>query len=181
MLEQKKENFNKIITRFKEELAKLRTGRANPALIDDIKVDYYGAPTPLKQIGSITVLESHQLLVTPWDKNVSGQIERAIRDSELGLNPANEGDKIRIQIPSLTEERRRDLTKLAGKIAEEARVKVRALREELVKEIRVKEENDEISKDERFRQQDKLQKVVDEYNEKIQELAEVKEKEIMTI
>ncbi|MBI4050356.1 MAG: ribosome recycling factor [Candidatus Doudnabacteria bacterium] len=181
MIEQKKQEFENIIVHLKLELAKLRTGRANPAMVGDLKVDYYGTPTPIKQLGSIAVPEPRQLVIQPWDKNALQPVEKAIRDSDIGLNPANEGDKIRVTIPELTEERRRELTKLAGKTAEEARVKIRTLREEIWKGIKQQEESGKITEDDKFRQQEKLQKLIDEYNGKIKELAETKEKEIMTI
>ncbi len=181
MLEDKKTQFEEIIEHYRIELAKLHTSRANPAMIDALKVDYYGTPTPLKQLGSISVPEPRQLVVQPWDKNALAPIEKAIRDSDIGLNPANEGDKIRVTVPELTEERRKELTKLAGKIAEATRVRVRTVREEIWKEIKQHEESGKITEDDKFGQQEKLQKLVDEYNQKIKELADVKEKEIMTI
>ncbi len=176
-----KGDLEKVIEHLRQELAKLRTSRANPAMIEDLKADYYGASTPLKQLGSISVPEPRQLLIQPWDKNALAPIEKAIRDSDLGFNPTNEGDKIRLAIPELTEERRRELTKVAGRIAEEARVKLRNIREEIFKDIKKQELGGKISEDERFRQQEKLQDLVDEYNHQIKDLAEAKEKEIMTI
>lgn len=181
MIEQKKSEFEKIMEFLKIELGKLRTGRASPAMVEDLKVDYYGTPTPLRQLASISVPEARQLLVIPWDKNVIAAFEKAVRDSDLGLNPSNEGDKLRIKIPELTGERRQEVVKVANRLAEEARIKVRNLREELLKEIKKQEAGGKISEDERFRQVEKLQKVVDEYNQKIKELLEAKEKEIMTI
>ena len=168
--------FDQAIENLAQELAKLRTGRANPAVLEDLKVDYYGTPTPVKQLGSISVPEARQLVIAPWDKNALAPMEKAIRDCGLGLNPVNEGDKLRITLPQLNEERRRELAKIVGKTAEEARVRVRAVREELWREIK-KLPNE----DERFRQQEALQKVVDEYNAKIKTIAEAKEKEIMTV
>lgn len=181
LVEQKKEDFEKIIENSRVELAKLRTGRANPLMVEDLKVDYYGTAMPIKQLGSIAVPEPRQLLVTAWDKNVLAPIEKAIRDSNLGLNPTNEGDKIRITIPELTEERRRELTKVGGQIAEEGRIRLRNLREEIQKELKRQEESGMISEDDKFRLQERLQELVDEYNGKIKDLAESKQKEIMTI
>lgn len=176
-----KEEFKKTVEYLREELAKLRTGRANPAIIEDLKVDYYDTPTPIKQLGNITVPEPRQLLIIPWDKATLQPLEKAIRDSGLGFNPANEGDKIRLSIPPLNEERRKELTKISSKIAEEARVKIRSLREDFLKGVKKLEEDGKIREDERFRKQEELQKLVDEYNNKIKELAEAKEKEIMTV
>jgi len=117
---QKKPDFEKVLDQLMAELSKLRTGRANPAMIEDVRVDYYGTPTPVKQLANITVPEPRQLVVQTWDKNALAPAEKAIRDAGLGLNPTNEGDKLRITIPQLTEERRRELLKIVGKEAEEA-------------------------------------------------------------
>lgn len=181
MTENHKKSFEEIVTHLREELSKLRTGRANPGLIESIKVDYYGTPTAINALGSITVPEPRQLLVLPWDKNALAPAEKAIRDAGLGLNPTNEGDKLRITIPELTEERRRDLLKIVGKSSEEAKIRVRNIREEIHKELKKQEEAGKISEDEKFRKQEELQKVVDEYNTKIKEAAEVKEREMMKI
>ena len=175
------EKFNEVIDHLKTELAKLRTGRANPAMIEDVKVDYYGQPMPVKGIGSISVPEPRQLVIQPWDKNALQPIEKAIRDAGLGLNPTNEGDKLRITVPELTEERRKELTKVAGKIAEGSRVRVRNIREEILKQAKADEDSGKISEDEMSRTKEGLQKTVDDYNQKIKTLAETKEKEIMTI
>ncbi|MDP3994039.1 MAG: ribosome recycling factor [Candidatus Doudnabacteria bacterium] len=181
MPELDREEFEKIIAHLRTELSKLRTGRANPALIEAIKFDYYGTPVAISQAGSISIPEPRQLMVVPWDKNALAPMEKAIREANFGFNPVNEGDKIRITLPELTQERRQDLAKIAGKIAEEARVRVRNIREEVVKDIKKREEAGEISEDDRFRGQEKLQAAVDEYNGKIKEISENKEKEIMTI
>src|SRR3989344_533084 len=153
--------FDQALERLAEELGKLRTGRANPSLIEDIKADYYGTPTPLKQMANISVPEARQLLLQPWDKNALQPIEKAIRDSGLGLNPTNEGDKLRITIPAPSEERRKELIKVAGKLAEEARIKVRSIRETIHKEVKKQEDGGQISGDDRKRLQNDLQKFVD--------------------
>lgn len=181
IIEDKKTEFEGVIEHLKSDLAQLRTSRASPAMVEDLRIDYYGVFTPLKQLGNISVPEPQQLLITPWDKNALAFIEKAIRDSDLGLNPANEGDKIRIVIPKLTQERRLELTKVASRIAEEGRVRLRNVREEIWKEIKKQESAGKVSEDEKFRLQDKLQEIVDKYNKQIKELAEAKEKEIMTI
>ncbi|KKW22823.1 MAG: Ribosome-recycling factor [Parcubacteria group bacterium GW2011_GWA2_51_12] len=180
-LTEKKAQFEDIISHLHAELQKLRTARANPAMVEDLQADYYGTKTPLKQLGSISVPEPRQLLISPWDKSVLAAIEKAIRDSGLGLNPANEGDKIRVTVPQLTEERRKELTKIAGKTGEETRVRLRNLREELTKEIKKEFEEKAITEDDKFRVQEELQKVMDEYNKKVKDLQDTKEKEIMTI
>lgn len=180
-IEDKKPEFEKIIGFLEIEFAKLRTGRANAAMVEDLKVEYYGQLTSLRGLASISVPESRQLLITPWDKGALAEIEKAIRDSNMGFNPANEGDKIRIVLPELNQERRSELSKVASRLAEEARIKVRNLREEILKDIRSQEESGKITEDDKFRFQDKLQEIVDDYNKKIKELAERKEKEIMTV
>lgn len=180
-LKSKLPEFDFITNYLQDELAKLRTGRANPALVEDLKADYYGTPTPFKQLGSIHVPEPRQLLIQPWDKNALLPIEKAVRESNLGLSPVNEGDKIRITLPELTEERRKELVKVANKIAEEARVQIRNTREEIWKEIKAGLERNEITEDDKFRFQEELQKMVDEQNRNIKELLEVKEKEILKI
>lgn len=173
--------FDSAIEYLQIELGKLRTGRANPALIEDLKVDYYGTPAPVKQIASISVPEARQLVVQPWDKNALAPLEKGIRDAGLGLNPTNEGDKIRIKLPELTEERRRELAKLVGKIAEEARVKIRNIREEIWKDIKKQEDEGQITEDDKFRMKEKLDKEIEEYNKKIKDLVEKKGQEIMTV
>ena len=180
-MENHKAELEKVIEHLQTEFRKLRTGRANSALVEDLKVDYYGTNVPVKQIASISIPEPRQLVITPWDKNAVPPTEKALRDANLGFNPVNEGDKIRVTLPELNEERRQDLVKVANQTAEEARVRVRNIREEIFKDIKKREEAGEISEDERFREQEKLQAAVDEYNGKIKELSERKKKEIMTI
>jgi len=159
----------------------LRTGRATPALVEDLEVDYYGAKTPLKAMAAISSPEPKQLVIQPWDKNAVQPIEKAIQSSSLGLNPVTDRDVIRLSIPSLTEERRKELTKLLGKHLEEARIQVRREREDALKEIERREKAKEISEDEKFRQKSEVQKQVDEINKKIEGMGSAKEKEIMTV
>lgn len=180
-LDQIRLEFDKATENFLVELSKLRTGRANPAMIEDLKLDYYGTQMIVKQLASISVPEPRQLVVQPWDKNALAPMEKAIRESNLGLNPTNEGDKLRITIPSLTEERRKDLAKVIGKLAEETRIKFRSTREDFMKTLKRQKESGEISEDIQFRTQDDLQKLLDKSNAKIKEIAEKKEKEIMTV
>ena len=172
-----KTNLEKIVGDFREEAVTLRTGRATPALVEDLEVDYYGAITPLKALASISSPEARQLVIQPWDKNAVQPIERAIRESSLGLNPATDRDSIRLIIPMLTEERRRELLKLLGRYAEDARIRVRQSREDALKELDKKEASDDIE----FREKQEVQKQVDEANKKIEEVALAKEKEIMTV
>lgn len=176
-----KVKLEKIVERLKGEVASLRTGRATPALVEDLEVDYYGSKTLLKAMASISSPEPRSLVIQPWDKNAIQPIEKAIQASSLGLNPVTDRDAIRLNIPPLTEERRKELTKFLGKHLEDARIHVRREREEVLKEIDRKEKAKEISEDERFRQKNDIQKIVDEINKKIEDMGTVKEKEIMTV
>lgn len=173
--------FQNVIEHFLTELVKLRTGRANAALVEGILVDYYGSKTPLKQIASINIPEPRMIIVQPWDKGSLANIEAAIKKSDLGINPVNDGQVIRLAIPPLNEERRLELSKVLNKMAEESKVSIRNIREDIWKEIQEKEKSGELSEDEKFRGKDILQKVINEYNKKIGEIREKKEKEIMTI
>lgn len=177
----KKDAFESALTHFSEEAAKLRTGRANPALIENLMVDYYGTKSPLKQIASISVPEARQILVQPWDKGSLVFIETAIRESDLGLTPGNDGQVIRIVLPMLTEERRKELVKTLGARAEDSRIAVRTIREEIWKEIQKLEQEGQISEDDRFSGKDELQKVVDDYNQKLEAIRKKKEEEILTV
>jgi len=159
----------------------LRTGRATPALVENLEIDYYGTKTPLKAIAAISSPDSRSLIIQPWDKSVLPAIERAIETSKLGIKPVSERETIRILLPPLTEERRKELTKLLGKYLEDARIQVRREREEILKEIDRREKAKEISEDEKFRRKNEVQKIVDEANKKIEEIGTAKEKEIMTV
>lgn len=176
-----KEKLNGVVAHLKSEISNLRTGRATPALVEDLEVDYYGSKTPLKAIASISSPEPRTLVITPWDKQVLPALEKAIQSSALGLNPIAERDLIRLSIPALTEERRRELTKLLGRHVEDARITVRKHREEALKSIDAREKQKEISEDEKFRLKNEVQKLVDETNKKIEEMGSAKEKEIMTV
>ena len=175
------DNLQDAIEHLKTELGKLRTGRANPAMVEGLMVNYYGAQTPLKQVASINTPEPRLIVVQPWDQDSLVNIEAAIKESGLGLNPNNDGKVIRLNIPQLNEERRNDLVKVLNKIAEETRVSVRNIREDIWKEIQDLEKEGKISEDDKFSGKDDLQKVVDEYNKKIEEIREKKEKEIITV
>ncbi len=177
----KESDFQKAVEHFESEAAKLRTGRANPGLVETLLVDYYGTKTPLKQIASINIPEARQILIQPWDKGSLVMIEAAIRESDLGLNPGNDGQNIRITLPSLTEERRKDLVKTLNHRAEEGRIAIRTIREEVWKEIQECERSGDISEDDKFQGKDELQKVVDEYNQKLETIRKKKEEEILTV
>jgi ribosome recycling factor len=181
LISQNKPDFEKATAHFKEELGQLRTGRASSALVENLTVDYYGAKSPMKQVASISIPEPRTVLISPWSKDSLVNIEKAIRDSQLNLNPMNDGQAIRINIPALNEERRKELVKILNQKAEETRVTVRKIRENIWDEIQELEKKGKIGEDDKFSGKDKLQKIVDEYNGRIDEIREKKEEEIMTI
>lgn len=173
--------FEEAVKHMKNELANIRTGRAHPALVENLKIDYYGTMTPLIQIASINVPDAHSLVVQPWDQNAIKNVEKAIIASDLGLNPVNEGNTIRIPIPPLTEERRAELVKRMYEKVESARVSIRTIRENIWKEIKEAKNAGDITEDDLYQHQKELQEVVDRQNEIIKGIADTKEKEIMTI
>ncbi len=177
----KLEEFNKTIDHLKAELSGLRTGRASTALVEMIPVEAYGATQPIRDLAQINVPEPRQIYIQPWDKSVLSSMEKAVQTSSLGVNPVNDGNGLRIVLPPLTEERRKELTKVVGQHAEAARVAVRNVRESAMKEFKRLKDEDEISEDECFRGEEQLQKKVDEKNMQIREIAEAKEKEILTV
>ena len=176
-----KEDLEKNNDYFRDEIVTLNVGRATPSLIENIMVDYYGTPTPLKQVATINIPDSRNILIQPWDKSQLKEIEKAINSAQLGFNPMNDGVAVRITIPQPTEERRKDLAKHLHDLLEKAKISLRNIREEAVKEIKRMEKDKEIGEDERFTKQDEIQKIVDEYNKKLEEETEKKEKEIMTV
>ncbi|MDZ7798387.1 MAG: ribosome recycling factor [Patescibacteria group bacterium] len=176
-----KKKFEQSIDYFKKELKGLRTGRAKPAIVESIKVDYYGTPTPLLQLASVNAPDSKMIIIEPWDKNVIKEIEKAIQNSDLSLNPVVEGNQIRLNIPPMTEERRKEITKTISKKSEEVKQSLRNAREEYMKEIKKDKDEGNISEDDYYRQEEEVQKVLDEFNHKIKDLADNKEKEVMTI
>ncbi len=178
-METLKEKLNKALEHFKSEIATLRTGRATPALVEDIEADYYGTKTPIKAMGAISTPEPRQIVIQPWDKNAIQPIEKAIQASDLGINPVVDGQTIRVNLPQLTEERRKDLIKVLGKRMEEERIVVRRAREDAIREVDEAEKKKEISEDEKRRKKEEIQKLNDETNNKIEELSAKKEQEIM--
>jgi ribosome recycling factor len=175
------EKMKKAINAFRRELSTLRAGRANPALLDRVQVEYYGALTPLNQLATISVPEARLLLIQPYDKSVMSDVERAILKSDLGLTPSNDGSVIRIAIPALTEERRGELVKLVKKFAEEAKVAVRNVRRDGNDELKKLEKAGEITEDELRHYSDDVQKVTDKYVAEIDSISASKEKEIMEV
>ena len=181
LIEDRKQSFESAVTHFEGEAIKIRTGRAHPGLVENLSVDYYGTRTPLRQIASISIPEARQILISPWDKGSLVLIEAAIRESDLGLNPGNDGVALRITLPALTEETRKNLVKSLNQKAEEARIAVRNVREEIWRDIQDFEKSGDISEDDKFAGKEELQKVVDEYNQKLETLRKKKEEEVMTV
>jgi len=182
--ETKKDTQNRMeltLENVRGELARLRTGKATPALLDGIHVEYYGSNMPLKQVANVSAPEPRLLVVQPWDRNLLGEIEKAILKSDLGLNPTNDGIVIRIPIPALTEERRKSLVKVAKKIGEDGKIAIRNIRRDANEKLKKAEKNHEISEDDLHRAQDKVQEITDDFIKKIDELLALKEKEIMEI
>jgi len=179
LLNQKKPAFEGVLSFYKTDIGTIRTSRATPAIVEDIKVDYYGQNMRVKELASITVPEPRILIIQPWDKGAIKAIEEAIRKSELGLSPVVDGQIIRLNIPPLTEERRREFVKLLKQKTEEARIKIRRVREEIWDKVQRMEKEGEIPEDDKFWAKDQLQKIVEEYNQKIEELERKKEQELM--
>ncbi|HFC97484.1 MAG TPA: ribosome recycling factor [Thermosulfurimonas dismutans] len=173
--------MKKSLETFREEMARVRTGRASVSLLEGIKVDYYGTRLPLPQMATITVQEGRYLIIQPWDVNAIKAIEKAIQESDLGLTPTSDGKIIRITVPPLTEERRKELVKLVRRMAEEARVAIRNIRRELMDDLKKMKKEGEISEDDFRRYQDQVQKLTDEFIQEIEKVLETKEKEILTV
>jgi ribosome recycling factor len=176
-----KGHMEKAVTAFRHDLQRIRTGRASLALLEPVRVDYYGNPTPLNQLATLGVPDPKLITITPWDPKLIQDIEKAIFKSELGLNPANDGKVIRIAIPDLTEERRKELVRVVKKTAEEFRVEVRNHRRDAIHRVKEMEKKSGVTEDENRKAQEKIQKVTDEYITKIDQLVEAKEKEILQV
>jgi len=175
------QRMDKSIEALHKELAGIRTGRATHALVDRLQVDYYGAPTPLQSLANITAPEARLLVIQPYDRGAMGAIEKAIQKSELGLNPSNDGTLIRIPIPQLTEERRKEFVKLVKQRAEAARVAIRNIRRDEVEHVRKMEKDGEVGTDEIDRGLQQIQKVTDRFVAKVDEVAHKKEQEILEV
>ena len=175
------ERMKKAEASFERELASIRAGRANSSLLDRIEIDYYGAPTPINQLATIGVPEARMLTITPYDKSILSAIERAIYQSDLGINPANDGTIIRLVIPQLTEERRKELAKLVGKDSENAKIAVRNIRRDAMDALKKAEKNSEITEDELHADEKKVQDLTDNSVKNIDKIAENKEKELLDV
>ena len=176
-----KDDMEKTISALDKSFSRVRTGRASISLLDGIRVDYYGAPTPIVQVATLSVPESRLIVIAPWDATVIGAIEKAIQKSDLGLTPSNDGKVIRLAIPQLTEERRKELVKIVKKMAEEGKVKLRNSRRDANEELKDIKKNSKMAEDELFAAQEEVQKLTNSHIEKIDKVLALKEKEIMEI
>ena len=176
-----KEKMQKSCAVYERDMQGLRAGRANPQLLDRIMVDYYGTPTPINQIGNISSPEPRLLVISPWEAKMIPQVEKAIQKSDLGLNPSNDGKIIRLVFPELNEERRRDLTKVASKGAEETKVAIRSIRRDAIEQIKKLKKNSEITEDDQRDAEEDMQKLTDKAVKEVDEICAKKEKEIMEV
>jgi ribosome recycling factor len=180
-IQEKQEDFTKAVDFFKKEIAGIRTGRANPNMFEGIQVEAYGAKTPLQGVANINVPDAQSILVTPWDKNVTKDIEKALVEAELNVGVVNEGDKIRVTIPKMTEENRHELVKKLNEKQETIRISIRQIRDDIKSAIETAEKNKQITEDDKFRFIKELDEEIGKYNEEIKDLRDKKEEEIMTI
>lgn len=175
------QKMKKTLEALKNDLAKVRTGRAHAGLLDHIMVDYYGTPTPIPQVANVTLLDARTIGVIPWDKKTAAAVERAIRDSDLGLNPATQGDTVRVPMPPLTEERRKELIKVVRTEGENARVAVRNVRRDAIHHLKDLLKQKKVAEDEERRAQDDVQKLTDRYIAEIDKMLQAKEADLMAI
>ena len=176
-----KQRMHEVLEHVQADFATIRTGRASASLVDTLPVQYYGQTTPLKQMASITVPEATVLLITPWDRQAIGDIEQAIRASDLGLTPTNEGTQLRLVLPALTEERRQQLVRAISQKAEAGKVALRNIRKEVWEDVQKQVKNGELTEDDRYAYEEDLNKVIDGFNKQIDEIVAAKEKELKTI
>ncbi len=181
ILKSHQEKMAKAVEHARYEFTKIRTGKATTNLLDGVKVDYYGTPTPLSQVGNISTPDYHTITIQPWDKSIMGLIEKAILTSDLGLNPSNDGNVVRVPIPALNEERRKEIVKLVKKFAEESKVAIRNIRRDGIEELKKKEKEDHFSEDERKAAENEIQKLTDKHSKEIEEMLAHKEKEVMEV
>ena len=181
MADQLEQRMQKTIQALRSELATIRTGRANAALLDHVRVEYYGSMVPINQVGNISVPEPRMLVITPWEKHMLGAIEKAILGSDLGLTPSNDGEVVRIVLPELTEERRRELVRQVRAIGEKAKISVRNIRRDANEDVKRQVKEEGLSEDESKRLQDRIQKVTDRFIAEIDEIVAHKEQDILTV
>lgn len=181
LIKDARHKMDKTVEAFRNEIAKIRTGKATTALLDGIKVDYYGTMSPLNQVGNVTILDAHTISITPWDKSMVQAIDKAILASGLGLNPLSDGTNLKIPIPPLTEERRKDMVKLVKKFGEESKVALRNVRRDANEHLKKQEKDKKMTEDELKEAEKETQKLTDEHIVKIDEIIKHKEKEIMEV
>jgi ribosome recycling factor len=174
-------DMDKVMAHLRKEYDRVRTGRASLSLLDGIRVDYYGTPTPLNQVATVAIPEARLMTIQPWDKGIMGDIEKAVQKSDLGLTPMNDGKLIRIAIPPLTEERRKELVKLVRKMAEEKKVDLRNHRRDANEMLKEMKKDKQVTEDDLFRHQEEVQKLTDQYVQKLEGVLKDKEKEILEI
>ena len=180
-LDKARQRMDSALEALRRDFASVRTGKASPALLDSVRVEAYGSKVPLNQVGTVSAPEPRLLTITPWDKGLLKEIDRGLRESDLGLNPSNDGSIIRIPIPALTEERRKEFVKQLHKLAEEARVAVRQARKDANDDIKASQKKEGLSEDDLRREQDKVQKLTDQYIAKVEEILKHKEAEVMAV
>ena len=176
-----KEKMEKAINSYNERLSEIRAGRANPAILNKVKIDYYGTQTPINQVAAVSVPEARLIVIQPWDASVLKEIEKAILESDIGINPNNDGKVIRLTFPELTEERRKEIVKDVKKMAEEAKVAVRNVRREGIDKAKADQKAGDMTEDELKGAENEIQKLTDKYVEEIDKIAETKEKEVMSV
>ncbi|MBB5172045.1 ribosome recycling factor [Texcoconibacillus texcoconensis] len=181
VFKQAEERMEKSIDSLRKELATLRAGRANPAMLDKVQVEYYGMQTPLNQLATVSVPEARMLMIQPFDKSAISEIEKAIQKADLGLSPSSDGNVIRIAVPALTEERRAELVKFVKRYAEDAKVAIRNVRRDINDELKKQQKDSELTEDELRRNTDEIQKITDKFTDRVDELASQKEDEIMEV
>ncbi len=181
ILKDAKQRMDKSLEALRAELVKIRTGKATTALLDGIKVEYYGNLTPLNQVGNVTVLDAHTLSITPWDKTVVSAVEKAILEANIGFNPVSDGTNIKVPVPPLNEERRRDLVKIVKKFGEDAKIAVRNIRRDANDHLKREEKDKKISEDQLKHAEIKIQEFTDEHTKKVDEILKHKEAEIMEV
>jgi ribosome recycling factor len=179
ILNDAQQRMSKAVEHLQHQLARVRTGRASVAMLDGVRVNYYGTPTPLQQVGSVSVPEPRMIVIQPWERSMLAEIEKAIKASDLGLNPTNDGAVIRIPIPPLTEERRKEIVKSCRKMAEETKVAVRQVRRDAIEHLKKAEKEEGFSEDERKRAEEEVQRYTDRFVKEIDQIVERKEHEIM--
>lgn len=181
ILKTAEEKMGKTVASLEKEYASVRAGRANPSIIDRLAIDYYGSPTPVSQVASVSVVEARSLLIQPWDTSLLKPIEKAVLTSDIGINPVNDGKSIRLNFPPLNEERRKELVKEVHHMAEEAKVAIRSIRRDAIEKIKAKKKNSELTEDEVKKGENDAQKLTDKFVKTIEDVAAAKEKEILEI